>query len=153
MSVKSTSRHKTHWHTAPGQGLMILACSKARQTSSTSDAPAAAADSSKPEPAGKAPSNASAASKAAPKPAQEAGAEVSAAPPQPAEYDLDSEQHCVEWLLAAFSEQRRDSVRHLAMYYVQHELKPCTKKKVPLSEVFRARVIDVGLLKNNQSRT
>ena len=127
--------------------------SKARQISSTSDAPAAAADSSKPEPAGKAPSNASAASKAVFKPAQQACAEVSAAPPQPAEYDLDSEQHCVEWLLAAFSEQRRDSVRHLAMYYAQHELKPCTKKQVPLSEVFRVRVIDVGLLKNNQRQT
>lgn len=85
--------------------------------------------------------------------AQTCAPEEAAEPSEPLEYDLDNIDHCIAWVLAAFSSTRRESLQDVASFFVQNDLKPHVKKCFPLSAVFRDRVIDKGLLKTSQART
>ena len=85
--------------------------------------------------------------------AQTCAPEEAAEPSEPLEYDLDNIDHCIAWVLAAFSSTRRESLQDVASFFVQNDLKPRVKKCFPLSAVFRDRVMDKGLLKTSQART
>ena len=71
--------------------------------------------------------------------------------PAPAreEYDLDSPEDCVEWILANWGEKRRSEIEPAARFYVS-QLKAA---KGSLSEVFCMKIIGPRLLCTRESRS